>query len=546
MRQRRLDNRPGAPPFRRSIRGVIRHLPRPTRARLLAPALLLLLLALVASGCGGSSKASVGGGGGADPASVAPPGTALFLSANVRPQGTQQANLEQVGGAILATTDFNAEVRRLLSSSTKGARDLIFERDVQPGLGDRLALALPSFTARGEGLMIAATNDDGQARTSLQRAIPGAQSATYLGTDYVHSADGKHAAAVVDHLALYGSEADVKRAIDASQGTSLGETPAYTRATSSLPGDALATGYLDLRNAIASAGAAAGQGATTGALSSILGKDLAGVGLGAYADADAVRLEVAVPGSGALGGTIAGGDASASLLTAPAGAWLGLGLGNVGKTLNHLLDGIAGGGITGIGVQAILAQAEQSIGLDIRKDLLAWMGPAHLFVSGTTRSTVGGALVVHSTDPAATRHAVRRLATAIPRLMPKAALAPLPARFAATGFSVRVGTSTRAFVVSKGDTFVIAIGARALKQARDPRGRLGDDPGFKAIAGKLNGAKPVLYLDLQQVADLASALGGAKAQGAVDILHRFTQLAAGGKAEGDVSRATVVAGVKVK
>jgi hypothetical protein len=527
---------------------VIRHLPRPTRSHLLAPALvLLLLLAAFTSGCGGSSKAAGGGGGGTDPASAAPPGSALFLSANVRPQGTAKANIERVGGAILATGDFSAEVQRLLSKSAKGAKDLNFRRDVQPWLGDRLALALPSFTARGDGLMIAATTDDALARTSLQRAIPGAQSATYLGTDYVHSPGGKHAAAVVDHLALFGSEADVKRAIDASKGTSLAETPAYTRAISSLPGDALATGYLDLRSAITSAGAAAGQGATTGALSSVLGKNLTGVGLGAYADADAVRLEVAIPGSGALGGTVTGGDASASLLTAPAGAWLGIGLGNVGKTLSNLLDGIAGGGgITGIGVQAVLGQAEQSLGLDIRKDLLAWMGSAHIFVSGTTRKTVGGALVVHSTDPAATKRAVQQLSTVVPRLMPKASFAPLPASIAGAGFSARIGKKTRAYVVAQGDSFVIAIGARALKQALSPRGRLGDDPGFKAIAGKLGGAKPVLYLDLQQVADLVSALGGKKAQGAVDVLHRFTQLAAGGKAEGDVSRATVVAGVKVR
>ena len=536
---------------------MIRHLPRPARSNRLAPALVLLLLLLAAltSGCGGSSKASGGGGGGADPASAAPPSSALFLSVNVRPQGTAKANVERVGGAILATGDFSAEVQRLLAKSTKGAKDLNFQRDVQPWLGDRLALALPSFTARGDGLLIAATTDDTRARTSLARAIPAPASATYLGVDYQHSRDGKHAAAVVDHLALYGSEADVKRAIDAAQGTSLAETPAYTRATSSLPGDALATGYLDLRNAITSAGAAAGQSATTGALSSLLGKNLTGVGLGAYADADAVRLEIAIPGSGALGGALTSDEASAALRAAPAGAWLGIGLGNVGRTLNGLLDGLSGGGgITGIGIQAVLGQAEQALGLDIRKDLLAWMGSAHIFVSGTTRSTVGGALVVHSTDPAASQRAVGKLAKALPRLV---ARGKKPARFGLTLvdgdaahsgriISFRVGKTTRASIAAIGDRFVIAIGARALKQALSPRGRLGDDPGFKAIAGKLGGAKPVLYLDLQQVADLVSALGGRKAQGAVDVLHRFTQLAAGGTAEGDVSRATVVAGVKVR
>ena len=117
-----VDNRPGPATGLRSIRGVIRHLPRPTRAGLLAPALILLLLvAALVSGCGGDSSAAGGGDGGADPASIAPPGSALFLSLDVNPQGTTKANVEAVGGALLDTDDFPGELQRLLSKSSKSS-----------------------------------------------------------------------------------------------------------------------------------------------------------------------------------------------------------------------------------------------------------------------------------------------------------------------------------------------------------------------------------------------------------------------------------------
>ena len=122
--------------------------------------------------------------------------------------------------------------------------------------------------------------DDDQAREALGRAVKAPADATHHGVEYQRSADGKRAATVIDHLAVFGSETDVKRTIDASKSTALGATDAYTRATAKLPGDALATGYLDLRSVIDGAGKAAGQGAASGIFSSILGKNVAGVGLG--------------------------------------------------------------------------------------------------------------------------------------------------------------------------------------------------------------------------------------------------------------------------
>ena len=62
-----------------------------------------------------------------------------------------------------------------------------------------------------------------------------------------------------------------------------------------------------------------------------------------------------------------------------------------------------GGGITGVGVNALLGQFQKQTGLDLRKDVLGWMGDAGVFVGGTTSADLGGALVIKTTDPAKTK-----------------------------------------------------------------------------------------------------------------------------------------------
>ena len=105
-------------------------------------------------------------------------------------------------------------------------------------------------------------------------------------------------------------------------------------------------------------------------------------------------------------------------------------------------------------------------------------------------------------------------------------------------------------MAAQGETFVIAVGDRALKAALTHGGdRLGDRAEFKAIAGKLTGgAKPSFYLDMQQVTSLVRAFAGSGPQAtqALDVLRRFTQVAAGGTSQDDVSRTTIVAGVKTQ
>ena len=99
-----------------------------------------------------------------------------------------------------------------------------------------------------------------------------------------------------------------------------------------------------------------------------------------------------------------GGSGADILATLPGDSWLGLGVANLGQTLDRVVQTVAGGGgLTGVGVNALLGQFKKQTSLDLRKDVLGWMGDAGVFVGGTTSADLGGALVIKTTDPAKTK-----------------------------------------------------------------------------------------------------------------------------------------------
>ena len=182
---------------------------------------------------------------------------------------------------------------------------------------------------------------------------------------------------------VFGSENGLKAAIDASKGSSLAESDALKSARSTVRQERSGFLYADvaslLRQALAGAGGGAAQLAPlVGPISQALPKTVAAA---LDAEPGMLRIDSAAIGNG--GGVRPAGSGADALAALPGDAWLGLGVGELGKTVDDVIARLSsGGGLAGVGVQALLAQAQQQIGLDIRRDLLAWMGDAGLFVSG--------------------------------------------------------------------------------------------------------------------------------------------------------------------
>jgi hypothetical protein len=267
------------------------------------------------------------------------------------------------------------------------------------------------------------------------------------------------------------------------------------------------------------------------------------IGAGLQAQPDALRVDavsIGTPKSAATSGS--GADMVATL---PGDSWLGLGVANLGKTLDGVVEAVAGsGGITGVGVNALLEQFKKQTSLDLRQDVLGWMGDAGVFVSGTSPADIGGALVLKTSDPAKTK----RTMTVLERFARQSAdtkIGTLHGSGVDAGFTVRQKSGPPIRVALAGDRFVVAVGGRdVLAKAISPGQQLGSSPAFTAAAGKLgNGLKPSFYLDFTQVTKLIEAFAGTDAdfQKAKPYLDTFGTIVAGAKDEGSgVTRARFV------
>src|SRR3954447_7911480 len=371
--------------------------PRPLVALLAG----LVLTAGAVAGCASSSS----GRAGADPAGLVPSSAPLYAEAVLGGDTREQADAQAALAKILRTADPRGE---LVQAFDRG--HVNFTRDIEPWLGDRVGAATLSLGRRGDTVVVAASRDEDAARAALGRLAPNAVARSYRGVDYRLDERRAKAAAVVDGFVVLGTENGLKAAIDASKGSSLAEADALKDARGKVRAERSAFVYVDVPGFLREALGASGSGAAQLApfvqpVALALPKTIAGA---LDAEPGMLRLGTAAFGNG--GGFSSGASGADALAALPADAWLGVGVGEVGQTVNGFLDRVsAKGGIAGVGLQALLGQAQQGLGLDIRRDLLGWMGDAGLYVAGTTDADRRAALVVTSKDPAATQRAVRTL-----------------------------------------------------------------------------------------------------------------------------------------
>ncbi len=354
-----------------------------------------------------------------------------------------------------------------------------------------------------------------------------------------------------DGAVVLGDERAVKLAIAAAKdGTDLAASQRYENALAEVPDNGIATAYLDIDALAGTLAGLIGEGTTGDIVRTLLTGQGDAIAAALIPEGDSIRVEAAGTATGkGLTAIQAQGGASDAIRTLPSDAWLALGVSDVGKTVELLLRGLASaGGIQAIGLNLVLSRLEESTGLSVSRDVLAWMGPGGLFVKGTKRGEVGGALVVQSSDPAAMRRAVRRLRAALGDLqLPGVpAVSDLSAKGVDEGMTLALG-DTPIEIAAAGDQLVIAIGPGALATALDPADELQNSPEFKAAEGRLgDDLRAGFYLDFQQAADLVESYAGDNrdAVALAGVLRGLTQAAGGGRQDGDVSRVTIVAGVK--
>jgi Protein of unknown function (DUF3352) len=510
------------------------------RRRLSAVLACAALAAVAVAGCGDDD-----GGGDVDvgTAAAVPENAPLYFDAAVKPTGAAQTDANAALGKILDTNDPGAKLVSLIDKEAQqqpANERFTYELDIAPWLGNQIGFFATSLAEDNEGAVIVETTNPQSALAFAQKAESGAtQQQPYNGTTYFKNpSDGDTFATVGDFL-VFGQEADIKAAIDANGGDSLGDSSDFKDAIGDLPDDRLGTFYTVPRKILDAIPADQIDPSAKSLLQSAAGDNLDDpVGGALTASADSLDLEFQSQG---------GGDVetpeSALIGAVPGDSWLALGIGDFGSSAKQLIDELREAGIPGL--DQGIAQAESATGTSI-DELADALGDAVIWVKGTTEQSVNGALVIQVTNTDLTSRLLGQLQSL---LTLAGGVKPLTLPGGGTGFQFSDPSQTPqpVEVAQQGDKLVVGYGTGSAQEGLQPGQPLSSSPGFTTAKGQISSLGADLFLSFPPIFQLAKSSGSAKDpdyQQAKPYIDSLDYLVSGSGSEDGKSVLKAVLGLK--
>jgi hypothetical protein len=560
----------------------------------LAATIAAALFAL--SGCGSSAPSGTS----ASPATVVPSSAPLYIDAVVQPEGNLKTDALTAGRRLTQRSNPFAGLLQLLQGPSGKAP--AYESEVKPWLGPEGGVFLSSANASGtqggasaaqellqqalskalsegfsgaeaallgsgglpsllgqssiQGALVLDTTDVGKARSFLeaQAHSAGAHAVSYRGVNFELASDGI-AEGIVHRFAVIGSEAGVKSVIDtATGGASLAHASAYAKLTSTAEAGRLANVYVDPDELTHSVKAGGSGESLLELLRGLLG-GTSQIYASLIPSANSVALDVDTLPSSSGSQTAESSPSGAQILRElPGTAWLALGVGDLGKAL--------GGGAQGLRTLAKLASGIQigsfsiakvfaplnSPAIDVQHDLLSWIGPTGIYVSGSNILSLQAAVVITSKNPALSRAAVAKLASAYREAGGETSPTSIPGTEAAV--TVKLPQFPLALTLADGQgKFVLGLGQASIQEALSPQSTLASSSLYSSAASALGqGIQPSAAIEFHTLSGIIESLGLTQAPGFSGIasaLQPLSSLAAGtGESlAGGVKRARVVVGL---
>ena len=516
----------------------LRSIPRWVLPAVLGVVALVLVLVLVT---GGDDEAADG------PAAVVPASAPLYVDLTLRPEGEAKTSAEAALGTILDESDPGAELISLIEEQAKKeGEEFDYEEDVEPWLGERFSVFLTKIGEDDEsegGFIIETTDSDAALEfiNSQEEGEDSGEEKEYEGVDYTIDEDGD-AFGLVGDFVVGGDEPAFKAAVDASDGEALAESDEFTDATGDLESDRLATLYVPVEkflDAVAEdldpqAKEFLERAAGDAAKEPVVGQ--------MTASATDVTFELSAGGGGVE-------TTESSLLEdLPAEAWLGLGLGDVGGTIDNAIDNLDDAGID---ADTIRTQLQTQTGLELDA-VTAALGEAAIYVQGRTVADLAGALVIQDKDQTVTANLLDSLESLIAQ-QSQGAVKVQPLQGVDAGFQVIDPTQVVAkpFQVVQQDGKIIAgYGANSVQQAS----RIATSPKTLAEEAFFQNARDAVgdlgvdaYLAIEPVLALAESEGAtqdAQYQEAKPYLESLAFLAVGSGNDGDRNVVRFILGLR--
>jgi hypothetical protein len=498
--------------------------------------LAAVALSLIATGCG------AGGDANADPAKVAPQGSLFYGVATIRPEGDQKDAVDSIARKVFRTANPGERIQRELDQAFKEdpeTRDTTYAEDIEPWVGRRAAVVLTQVGPgnQTQGAAIIASKDNGKASQSVVQGARDEKAAkrTYKAVTYYYDASDTTAVGVIGDYVVIANEPALKAVVDASKTKGLADKPDFENAASGAQGQ-LGFGYFDL-NALVGRLNASGQipPAQAQAVRSLLKAGSKPVTMALDADTGRMSLEVVARG---VQQQAAAQPPTELVAAIPGDSWLAFGA-RLRQSVEQVTSQLGGS------LEAVGAHLRAQTGLDLQRDVLAALGDMAVFVRGAGILTLGGGVVIKSSDPAAARRLVAKLGSLIEREGQGGARSTPTTIDGARGIRVTSAQMPGAInAVVKGDTLVIAYGDQAAKEAFTPVSRLSDSPDYKAARESLGGAEPTLFVAFGPIAELVGLQSDAQAQQAKTYLSGLKTLAMGSRQQGDTQTARFVLSVR--
>jgi hypothetical protein len=493
------------------------------------PRILLTITALlsaiaVAAGCGNGGSSASGA------ASLAPAGAVVYGEATLDPSDDQQAAIDALIDRFPGEGSAGERIRGLLEKAfSESDTGLSYAKDIEPWLGDRAGFFVASLTpgADPSAALLVATDDEDKAGDAIEKAAKAndGKATSYKGHDYYAISGG--AAGVVDGWVVLGSESGFKAAVETAEGgAQIEDDDAYTKALDDAPEERLGFVYFNTPAFVKQLQKTAG-GASLGPFAGLF-KDPV---LATFnATEQGVRLEATLPESLTSAFPILG-DSGGRAADLPADSWLAIAQPDLGKTISYFVD--AFGGLVG-GRDMLAQQLKAATGLDLDKDVISWMGDWSLFVRGESVAELNGALVVETSDEAASA----RFIDAVARLARKSNAHVTDTDGGVTLSSPDVPEPIHLF--QRDGKVVLAYGDSAAADALDPGETLGDTQAYKDAEEALGGDYDLsFYLGFEPILALVDSTGAGDDEGWQKVkpyLEPLGALVVGAKKDGDKVR----------
>jgi len=514
------------------------------KVRLVIPVLVVGAALLALAGCGGGGESSS-----SDLATVAPPKSAVFLEATVRPSGSLKTNVEELAMKVAGVEDLGgAIVEKLESAASQDQFD--YEKNIEPWLGEKAAMALPEYDGDNFSNYVIAiqSTDTGATQDFIdniaEKSDEPIEEESYEGIDYqVETGDETAMGVVGDFLVFAQSETAFKKAVDAFEGESLADSESYKTAVSHAPSDSLLNVYADIGGLIEQAGNEIDP--ETERVLETAGIEVKGASILAslVPGSDSVELDaVSDLGKGAA----VSPPATQLLESMPADSLAALSVTEYGK---HLQESIAALDATGIPGQVPPHQLKKTLqkeGIDLGK-LAGSLEEVSAFATGNSKSTLAGAVVLTAKSAAEAKNTVADVGLLL-RSNHTPGVTAIGSQ--AAGFSIHNPSLGHKplVIAAKGERIAIGYGLpAALEGLTPPSSTLADDATFKEAAQALGDTPISGFVDGPAALALAEGLVSPLDSGfqeAKPYLEKIQFIGIGGEMEGDLRVAKLIVGLK--